>query len=331
MADSRRAQGRLRTGTLRGAAVFRRLPAGSTWSRKVQTALLFCLLSEPRVFAAQDRKPGPASVSGKLAFAHVEKLVSFGPRPPGSPGIAQAQGYILSVLRQLNLEIEQQDFLANTPNGPVSMKNIVGKLKGKESQVVILASHYDTLLMQNAAFVGANDGGSSTGLLLELARVLSGKQNKLTLWFVFFDGEEAQRQWSESDSLYGSRYFVDKLRTEGGLREIKAMILMDLIGDRDLRIENDLSSTPWLMDLVRQTARELGYSRHLGATPKGIVDDHIPFIRAGVPAVDLIDYEFGFNNSFWHTPNDTLDKVSPQSLKVVGDIVVRVIEKLAAK
>jgi glutaminyl-peptide cyclotransferase len=238
--------------------------------------------------------------------------------------------YIVETLRKLALDVKQQQFLATTPNGPISMKNIVGRSQGQQSQVIILASHYDTLLMTNAAFVGANDGGSSTGLLLELARVLSKPKNRLGLWFVFFDGEEAQRQWSETDGLYGSRHFVDTLKAEDQLGQVKAMILMDMIGDRDLKIENDLSSTPWLMQLVQKSARDLGYSRHLSSTGKGIVDDHIPFIRAGISAVDLIDYDFGFNNSWWHTPNDTLDKISPQSLKVVGDVVVRTIESLAA-
>jgi len=281
---------------------------------------------------AKDRTEKPrmylSGVNGNFAFAHVEKLVAFGPRPPGSLGIANAQAYITETLEKLNLEVDHQDFLASTPNGPISMKNIVAKARGEQSQVVILASHYDTLVMRNAAFVGANDGGSSTGLLLELARVLAGRKNTLTVWFAFFDGEEAQRQWSDTDSLYGSRYFVEKLSAEGTAGKVKAMILMDLIGDRDLKIENDQSSTPWLMELVRKSARELGYGKHLGEIPRGIVDDHIPFIRGGIPAVDLIDYDYGFNNSLWHTPNDTLDKISPQSLKVTGDIVLRVVERL---
>jgi Zn-dependent M28 family amino/carboxypeptidase len=268
------------------------------------------------------------SVDGSLAYSHVEKLVGFGPRPPGSPAIAKSQAYIADVLKKLGLQVEHQDFLANTPNGPVSMKNIVGKTQQSGRPVVILASHYDTRLMTNAAFVGANDGGSSTGLLLELARVLSPRRNAFTVWFVFFDGEEAQREWSETDSLYGSRYFVEKLKADGQTQVIKAMVLMDLVGDRDLKLENDASSTPQLMELVRKSAVELGYSKNLAASQKGMVDDHIPFIRAGISAVDLIDYDYGFNNSVWHTPNDTLDKISPHSLKIVGDIVVRTLEKI---
>jgi Zn-dependent M28 family amino/carboxypeptidase len=271
------------------------------------------------------------NVDGSLAYSHVEKLVGFGPRPPGSSAIAKSQAYTTDVLKKLGLQVEHQDFLASTPNGPVSMKNIVGKSSQSGKPIVILASHYDTRLMTNAAFVGANDGGSSTGLLLELARVLSQRRNAFTVWFVFFDGEEAQREWSETDSLYGSRYFVEKLKTDGQTQAVKAMVLMDMVGDRDLKLENDASSTPRLMELVRKSAVELGYSKYLAASQKGMVDDHVPFIRAGIAAVDLIDYDYGFNNSLWHTPNDTLDKISPRSLKIVGDIVVRTVENLGQK
>ncbi len=270
-------------------------------------------------------------MDGSLAYSHVEKLVGFGPGRLDPPAIARSQAYIAGVLKELGLQVEHQDFLANTPNGPVSMKNIVGKTGRSGKPVVILGSHYDTKLMMNAAFVGANDGGSSTGLLLELARVLSKRQNAFTIWFVFFDGEEAQREWSETDSLYGSRYFVEKLKTDGQTGAIKALILMDMIGDRDLKLENDTSSTPSLMDLVRRSAAGLGYSKYMAASQKGMVDDHLPFIRAGIAAVDLIDYDYGFNNSFWHTSNDTLDKISPRSLKIVGDIVVRTLESLSQK
>lgn len=300
-------------------------------SRKL--ACLGCLvtvtwLSSAPTVASQHKASG---VDGQLAFSHVKELVGFGPRPAGSPAIAQAQAYITGVLKKLNLQVEHQDFLANTPNGPVSMKNIVGKARQSGKAVVILGSHYDTRVMTNAAFVGANDGGSSTGLLLELARVLSQRRNTFTLWFVFFDGEEAQREWSETDSLYGSRYFVEKLKADGQAQAIKAMILMDMVGDRDLKLENDVSSTRWLMEMVRRSAGELGYGKYLATSQKGMVDDHIPFIQAGIAAVDLIDYDYGFNNSFWHTSNDTLDKISPRSLKIVGDVVIRAVENLAQR
>ena len=297
-----------------------------------KSAGLGCLATVALLVAATVAPQRKASnVDGHLAYSHVERLVALGHRPPGSPAIAKSQAYITEVLKKLNLQVEHQDFLANTPNGPVSMKNIMGKTRQSGKPVVILGSHYDTRVMTNAAFVGANDGGSSTGLLLELARVLSQRRNAFTVWFVFFDGEEAQREWSETDSLYGSRYFAAKLKADGQAQAIKAMVLMDMVGDRDLKLENDASSTPWLMELVRRSAVELGYSKYLAASQKGMVDDHIPFIRAGIAAVDLIDYDYGFNNSLWHTPNDTLDKISPHSLKIVGDIVVRAIENLGQK
>ncbi|MGH9425340.1 MAG: M28 family peptidase [Terriglobia bacterium] len=294
-------------------------------------ARLGCLVALLVCAGASTPQRKASSLDGKLAYSHVERLVGFGPRPPGSPAIARSQAYITEALKKLNLHVEHQDFLANTPNGPVSMKNIVGKTRQSGKPVVILGSHYDTKVMTNGAFVGANDGGSSTGLLLELARVLSQRRNAFTVWFVFFDGEEAQREWSETDSLYGSRYFVEKLKADSQTQAIKAMVLMDMVGDRDLKLENDASSSPWLMELVRRSAVELGYSKYLAASQKGMVDDHVPFIRAGIPAVDLIDYEYGFNSSFWHTPKDTLDKISPRSLKIVGDIVVRAIENLGQK
>jgi len=264
-----------------------------------------------------------------LAFAHVQKLISFGPRPPGSPGLAQAQSYITANLKKMNLQIEHQDFMATTPNGKLGMKNIIAKCPGEKERLIILGSHYDTRLMPSTYFVGANDGGSSTGLLLELARVISQQKRAYTIWFVFFDGEEAQKEWTESDSLYGSRYFVESLKASVG--RIKAMILMDMVGDKDLVLEKDLSSTPWLLELVWNSAQELGYTKHLAKLPKAIIDDHIPFIRVGIPAVDLIDYDFGFNNLYWHTANDTLDRISSESLKVVGAIVLRTLDKLDAQ
>ena len=270
-------------------------------------------------------------LSGDRAFSHVKRLVDFGPRPPASPGMKKAQRYITDTLHKLQLEVKHQNFLASTPNGNIPMKNIIGRTTNRTEQVVILATHYDTLLMKNGLFLGANDGGSSVGLLLELARVLSSLRQKFSLWFVFFDGEEAQQVWTSTDSLYGSRYFVERLKADGQIGKIKAMILMDMVGDRNLVLEKDATSTPWLMALVREAATELGYGRHLASTPKAVIDDHTPFLRAGVPAVNLIDFEFGPNNRYWHTPQDTLDKISPRSLQQVGQIVLKTLEKLSER
>jgi len=270
-------------------------------------------------------------LSGERAFFHAQRIVSFGPRPPGSAGIKRAQRYLTDTLKNYPLEVEHQNFLAMTPNGEIPMKNIVARTKSSPNDFIILASHYDTLLMKNGVFVGANDGASSTGLLLELAQLLSSQKWKFSLWFVFFDGEEAQQLWTAQDSLYGSTYFVERLQARGQVSKIKAMILMDMVGDKDLVLENDTTSTAWLMALVRDSAKELGHGRQLGDTPKAIIDDHVPFLRVGIPAVNLIDYEFGRNNEHWHTPQDTLDKISPKSLQVTGEIVLKTLKKLSEK
>lgn len=270
-------------------------------------------------------------LSGERAFLHVQRLVSFGPRPPGSAGIKRAQRYLTDTLKKYQLEVEHQNFLAFTPDGKIPMKNIIARTKNSTNDTIILASHYDTLLMKNDVFVGANDGASSTGLLLELAQVLSPQKWKFSFWFVFFDGEEAQQLWTSQDSLYGSTYFVERLQARGQVSKIKAMILMDMVGDKDLVLEKDTTSTTWLMALVRNSAKEMGHGRKLGDTPKAIIDDHVPFLRVGIPAVDLIDYEFGSNNEYWHTSQDTLDKISPKSLQVTGEIVLKTLKKLSEK
>lgn len=295
----------------------------------VIAALLGCRTLSPS--AAGQSGAGAATFSGAAAYKHVEKVVSFGPRPPGSPEARKTQQYILQALKSYGLKTEEEDFTASTPIGPIPMKNIITKFPGQKADTVIIAGHYDTLLSKRFKFVGANDGGSSTGALLELARVLSKRKNALTYWLVFFDGEEALMQWTDTDSLYGSRHFVDVRRSNGGLRSIKAMVLLDMIGDKGLDIRRETGSTPWLVDLFWQAAAELKYSKHFLAREQAITDDHVPFLQAGIPAIDLIDYNYGFSNVYWHTAEDTLDKISPDSLQIVGRVVLRGLEKLEAR
>ncbi len=266
--------------------------------------------------------------SGARAYKHVEKLVSFGPRSPGSAGWRDAQAYIAGELRHLGLKVREESFIAHTPYGPIEMKNIIGEIAGARPEVVAVGGHYDTLRADGFLFLGANDGGSSAGALLELARVLAKRKNRFTIWLVFFDGEEAFRRFDERDGLYGSRYMVRKLQAEGQLKRLKALILLDMIGDKDLAIENEAQSTPWLREMVREAASELGLRRIIRSDEKVILDDHVPFIEAGVPAVDIIDLDYGFSNIYWHSSHDTLDKIAPASLEAVGKIVLGVIAKL---
>lgn len=285
-------------------------------------SLMVCGLVALGVAAQGGRLP----FSGERALAHVRALVSLGPRPAGSPGIQRAREYILKQLHRSHIAVEEVSFAASTPRGRVLMTNYVAKIPGKSREIVVLGGHYDTLRAEG--FVGANDAGSSTGLLLELVRVLAERENELTLWVVFFDGEEAIRQWGPRDGLYGSRYLTNWWQQRGILPRIRALIIVDMIGDRDLKLRRDLNSTPWLVELIWDVARELGYGAHFSDEQLAVEDDHIPFVRAGVPAVDLIDFEYGPNNRYWHTPQDTLDKISARSLDIVGKVVLETVRRL---
>lgn len=270
--------------------------------------------------------------NGQRAFEHVRNIVSFGPRPPGSNAIKEAQKYIDEVLRSSGLAVRQQDFIANTPLGPIEMRNIIGIVKGLSDDFLAVGGHYDTKLFRDFKFVGANDGGSSAGLLLELAKVWGGTIPPLTLWIVFFDGEEALLSWSESDSLYGSRFMARNISSSGELSRMRAMIVVDMIGDSDLNLQRDSYSNPMLVERIWATARYLGYEQFFPQTEAiPIEDDHLPFARLGVPSALLIDFSYGGRSRpgpFWHTAEDTLDKLSPDSLQILGQVVSTSVEEL---
>lgn len=267
---------------------------------------------------------------GQKAFAHVKAQVDFGPRPAGSPALEKTRDYIIRELKSYGLKPAIDEFLPTTPKGRVRMKNIVADIPGQSPDVIIISSHYDTKEYKDFKFVGANDGGSSTGALLEIARVMAADKTprKFTYRLVFFDGEEAFCSgWSDcldgKDNTYGSRHMVEKLHAERKLDSIKAMILLDMIGDKSLEVPRESSSSSWLVEAIWSTARRAGYGKHFPGHDQYITDDHIPFLEAGIPAVDIIDFEYEEQGeSFWHTKDDTLDKISPESLKIVGDVVL---------
>jgi glutaminyl-peptide cyclotransferase len=269
-----------------------------------------------------------ASFNGGRAFEDLKRLVALGPRPSGSKALGGARQEILHQLRQAGVAAEEDRFAATTPAGSVPMVNILAKIPGARRQVVIIAGHYETKRFSEFSFVGANDGGSSAALLLEMARVLAGRQNVFTYWLVFFDGEEAFEEFSETDGLYGSRHLVQKLTADGELSRIEALILVDMIGDAHLNIHREYNSTAWLTKMVFQTARRLGYGKYFQEEPRAYVDDHIPFVNAGVAATDLLDFDYGPNNRYWHTAPDTLDKCSPTSLTIVGRVVLATLDEL---
>jgi Zn-dependent M28 family amino/carboxypeptidase len=268
-----------------------------------------------------------AEFRGRQALEDTRHLVALGPRPSGSPAIRKAQQWILSQLKGLRCEVLQNDFEARTPVGPLAMKNIVARFPGSSGRAIAVSGHYDTKYMPGTVFVGANDGGASAGFLIELARALNGRPRRDDVYLVWFDGEEAIVQWSERDSLYGSRHLAQRWAADGVLARLKALINVDMIGDRNLQLIEEQQSTPWLRKLVRDTGQKLGYGRYFSGLGGVIEDDHIPFLRAGVAAVDLI-HNYGGAGSYWHTPEDTMDKLGENAFQAVGDIVLRVIAQL---
>lgn len=262
------------------------------------------------------------------AYRHVEQMVQFGPRPSGSEELARAAAYITAQLEAAGLRVEQQTFRAHTPRGPVQFRNVVAKARaqrGGPGSVIVIGTHYDTKVMPDIRFVGANDGGSGVGVLLEMARLAAAQPN---LQFVFFDGEECMVEYGPEDGLWGSKFFVEDLKAAGRTRQIKAMILLDMVGDADLNITMPVNSTGALVERVFEAARAVGYRDQFGYRGVEVVDDHVPFLRAGIPAVDIIDFEFGSApglNDYWHTESDTLEKVSAQSLEMVGKTALRLI------
>jgi glutaminyl-peptide cyclotransferase len=265
-------------------------------------------------------------IDANRAFAHVKKLVEFGPRPSGSEAIKKTQEYIKSELSSYGLKITEDKFDATTPKGKIPMNNIIAELPGQKSDVVIISGHYDTKLM--AGFVGANDGGSSTAAVLETARVLAKTKPEYTIWFVFFDGEEAVVEWTGNDNTYGSRHMVDRMNADGTLKRIKAMILYDMMGDKGLELRRDGESSPWLVDVIWNTAKTMGFSKNFLGNETYIADDHVAFRQAGIAAVDLIDFNYGADNSYWHQLTDTLDKVSGESIKIVCDVVLQALPEI---
>ena len=260
----------------------------------------------------------------------------------GNENHKKLENYIITHLK--GDQVESDAFTADTVEGKFPVRNIIAKYPGTKDGIIVIAGHYDTNYpLRNAGYVGANDGGSSTAILLEYANQLrqhsyeprtepsgtSGKKHDgYSVWLVWTDGEEAVRQWSDTDSDYGSRHLAEKWEKDGTLKKIKALIVMDMIGDADLDIIRETNSTPWLLDLVYAAAQRYGYQSHFYGLQGPIEDDHLPFLKRGVPCVDVIDLDYGYNNAFHHTPQDTMDKLSPRSLQIVGDTTLEALRMI---
>jgi glutaminyl-peptide cyclotransferase len=283
--------------------------------------------------AASDALPPEKTggFDGARAYDYTAKLVAIGPRPPGSDGIHRAQDLIRGELKSDGCAFDEDHFHASTPIGDVAMTNIIAKIPGKTDQILLLMTHYDTL--KKDGFVGAVDGGSSTGLMLEMAREMcaSKKQQPLAVWIAFLDGEEAFVEWSDTDSTYGSRQLAAQMALSGDLKRIKAVILADMVGPKDLQIRRESQSMGWLTNLVWQKADELGYSKEFQQPEMAVDDDHMPFIRRRVASVDIIDLAGYQAAGYWHTNEDTMDKVSARSLGIVGHVILATVDDLQGR
>lgn len=285
----------------------------------------------PTLNLPPDQGPPPV-FDGDRAMQYVKDIVKFGPRPVGSENHKKVEDYLLSRLK--GDTVEQDNFTADTPEGKFPVRNIIAKFPGAKDGIIVLASHYDTNYpLRNTSFVGANDGGSSSAVLLEIANQLRGKANDgYSVWLVWDDAEESIKPDTEldfmADSLYGIRHLVQKWQADGTLKKIKALLLADMVGDADLNIDHELNSTPWLEAVIYQGASRLGYQSHFFGRALPMDDDHLPFVEKGVPSADLIDFTYGYNNVFWHTPQDTVDKLSPKSMEIVGAVILETIRLL---
>ena len=297
--------------------------------QRMSILLLLCLL--PSMAAAQEH------FSGDRAYNYARDFVAIGPRWCLGPGHAKAEAYLRAQLRHDNLQ--EDAFTANTVIGPVPMRNFIVRFPGRKPGIIVLATHYETNYpLRNIAFVGANDGGSTTGLLLEMANELrahmsDGKLDGYSVWLVFLDGEEAFQSWQGEDHTYGSRHLAAKWAQDGTLPRIKAFLLTDMLGDKDLDIMRDTTSTPWLSELVGQAARITGHARYFYKQQGAEGDDHDPFLQRGVPAVDIIDSDYGphtmaMPDGWHHTAEDTMDKISAHSLTIVGEVLLESIHLL---
>jgi glutaminyl-peptide cyclotransferase len=290
-------------------------------SRLVSASVLVALATS--VASAQS----PTAFDSSKAWEHLRQQVAIGPRPSGTPANLKNRDYIKAQMAALGIKTVEQAFDGATPLGPVKMVNLIATIPGQRSDRIVLASHFDTKLFRNMRFVGASDGASSTAALIELARVIKARPRlPFTIELLFLDGEEAVVEWQGTDNTYGSRHYVEAARKSGSLKSLRALILLDMIGDRNLTIRRESNSTRWLTDIVWAQAKKLGHRAFMDEETT-VEDDHIPFLKAGVASLDIIDLDY----PHWHEATDTLDNVAARSLQVVGDVVVASLPEIEAR
>jgi glutaminyl-peptide cyclotransferase len=303
----------------------------AVWAACSRTTPLIVSRSASAAAVSEDARPPANSpaFSASRAMQYVKEIVAFGPRAIGSENHKKVERYILAHLK--GDAVDADDFEISTSEGRFPVHNIIAKFPGTRDGIIVIASHYDTNWpLRQTAYVGANDGASSSALLLEISNQLRGrKRDGYSVWLLWDDAEESIKvPWDDATALYGVRHLAQKWQDDGTLKKIQAFLLEDMIGDADLNIERVTDSTPWLEDLVYQAATRLGYQSHFFRREMYVGDDHQPFLERSVPAVDLIDFNYGYNNVFWHTPQDTIDKLSPKSLAIVGTVTLETVHLL---
>ncbi len=309
------------------------------WSILFGLALAGCGADSPN-YQRDAANPLHAQLSGENAFVHVKAMVEMGPRPAASRALEKNRVYLEKQLAALGWDSQRQDFEAETPIGPVKFSNLRARFAGSGEKPansaiwqrrawILVGSHYDTKRFTGIRFVGANDGASSTGLLLEMARVAATRPEFARhLELVFFDGEEAFERFDEKDGLYGSRHYARKLvRRLDDQKRPRYVVILDMVGEKKLSITIPADTPKHLANTLREAADELGTRQYFGVWTTTITDDHIPFRDEGIDAIDIIDFDY----RPWHTAKDTLDQISPRSLEIVGQTTIVFLEKLLSK
>jgi glutaminyl-peptide cyclotransferase len=306
----------------------------SRTKRKTPPISLLLLLA--LLLAATNIQAQTAHFNGQAAYTLTQQMLQVAPkRFNGSPGHAKAEEFIKQHFAPevANGRFETDTFTTNTPAGLQTMHNFIVRFPGKKDGVIVLASHYETNYpLRDINFYGANDGAATTSLLIEIGNVLRAYPPEgYSVWLVFDDGEEAVKEWSNSDSLYGTRHLAAKWATDGTLTKIKAFLVADMCADKDLNIDHDANSTPWLLDMLKVAAKNTGHSAYIFKNQTEVSDDHLPFRQRGVPVLDIIDLDYGPptqehpEGSYHHTEQDTLDKISAHSLQISGDLFLEMI------
>jgi hypothetical protein len=277
---------------------------------------------------AQTQKKIWEDFSGDKALAHVQAMVDLGPRPPGTEAIEKTRTYLIKQLEAAGWKVERQNFSDDTPRGKTQFVNLIATFGSQAAPSFLVCSHFDTKTFDNARFVGANDGGSSTGVLLEVARVLTERPDLASkIELVFFDGEEAYEAFTDTDGLYGSRYFAKQLVAGDKAKLFRGGMLFDMVGDKSLTITLPPDSPPELASAVFASADALSVRKHFTYFDRDITDDHTPLNEAGIPVIDLIDFDY----PPWHTPDDTIDKLSAESLRITGAVACYFLSEFAFK